>query len=225
MSVDDSGLNRFIEALVDGRRGRCAAMVEHYLNRKTSVVDIYQRLFKPALYTIGDLWASDRLSTASEHVITGIIEGLMDEINPRLVPTERKQMRAVVAAVESERHRIGARMATDVFTINGWHTHYLGAYTSVDELVRIVKEAQPHMVGLSVCMSSHLESLWIALDVLGGKFQNLIVVVGGQALRSDEGVLLRGFPNANPIPDLDALQTFIQRFEAGGHRRENGPAR
>lgn len=223
MSVDESGLNRFIEALIDGRRGRCSAMVEHYLSRNTSVVDIYQHLFQPALYTIGDLWAAERLSAAGEHVITGIIEGLMDEVSPRLVPSERKQLKAVVSAVEDEPHQIAARMASDVFTLNGWHNHYLGAYTSISELIRVIREAQPHMVAFSVSLGSHLDSLAAALDGLGSKSPGLTVVVGGQALQGGGDDILRGFPNATHIPNLDSLQTFISRYEAGVYAQKRKP--
>ena len=74
MRIDESGLNRFIEALVAGQRGGCAAILDHYLKKQTPILEIYEHLFQPALYRIGDLWEANRISVASEHMATAIVE-------------------------------------------------------------------------------------------------------------------------------------------------------
>ena len=129
MRIDELGLNRFIEGLVAGQAGLCAAMLDHYLSRQTPVIDLYKYLFQPALYRIGELWKQNQISVSTEHMATAIIEGLMSELYPRLLTAPRRSLKAVIAFIEGELHQVGGKMVADVFVMNGWDVHYLGTNT------------------------------------------------------------------------------------------------
>lgn len=215
MPVDESGFRRFLQALIEGRRGQCAAMVEHYLNRNLPVIEIYEQLFRPALYQIGDLWAAERLPAATEHMVTGIIDTLMKEMQPRITPAEHKQPGAVIAAVEGEAHQIGARMAADVFTMAGWRVRFLATLPSAHELRRLIADLKPHLLCLSITIPGYEDALGATLDMLGGRFPDLMVVIGGQGLVDSGPAIAEAFPRAVYIDTLKNLQICIRRFEAG----------
>lgn len=214
MKIDELGLNRFIEALVAGQRGGCAAMLGHYLKRKTPILDIYQHLFQPALYRIGELWEKNRISVANEHMATAIVEGLMNELFPQLIRAPRKPLKAVISSVEGELHQVGAKMVADLFEMNGWDARYLGANTPLRELLRMVAEVQPQVVGLSLSVYSHMNLLVQALDVLQSRYPQTPVIVGGQGFRWGAIENIKHFPNATALTSLEALNEFIQGYEA-----------
>jgi methanogenic corrinoid protein MtbC1 len=215
MPVDESGFRRFLQALMEGRGGQCAAMVAHYLNRNLPVIEIYEQLFQPALYQIGDLWAAERLSTATEHMVTGIIDTLMKEMQPRITPAVRKQLGAVVAAVAGEAHQIPARMAADVFTMAGWRVRFLGTLPRAHELRRLIADKKPHLLGLSLTLPGYEDALGATLDMLGGRFPDLMIVIGGQGLVDGGPAIAQAFPRVVYIDTLKKLQNYIMRFEAG----------
>jgi methylmalonyl-CoA mutase cobalamin-binding subunit len=223
MSVDESGFRRFLHALKEGRSGQCAAMVEHYLNRNLPVIDIYEHLFRPALYEIGELWAAERLPATTEHMVTGIIDTLMQEMQPRIMPAERKQLGAVVAAVEGETHQIGARMAADVFTMAGWRVRFLGTAPRTHELLRLIANIEPHFLCLSITVPGYGDALGAALDRLGGRFPELRVVIGGQGLVDGGPAIAQAFPRVIYIDTLKSLQSCIRRFEAGDQSEDPSP--
>jgi methanogenic corrinoid protein MtbC1 len=212
MRIDELGLNRFVEGLVAGQQGRCAAMLDHYLSRQTPVIDLYQHLFHPALYRIGELWEQGQISVATEHMATAIIEGLMSELYPRLLTTPRRSLKAVVAFIEGELHQVGAKMAADVFVMNGWDVHYLGTNTPTSELVRMVAVQKPHVVALSLSTPAHLPQLAQTLDLLRSRYPRLTLLVGGQGF-SKQGVdIIAKFPNVRLIESLNQLNQFAARF-------------
>jgi methanogenic corrinoid protein MtbC1 len=190
-------------------------MVAHYLNRNLPVIEIYEQLFQPALYQIGDLWAAERLPSATEHMVTGIIDTLMKEMQPRITPTEHKQLGVVVAAVEGEAHQIPARMVADVFTMAGWRVRFLGTPPRADELLRLITDLKPHLLALSLTVPGHEHALGAILDRLGGRFPDLRVVIGGQGLVDGGPAIGHAFPRVVYIDTLKSLQNCIRRFEAG----------
>lgn len=212
MRIDELGLNRFCEALMAGQRGRCAAMLDHYISRRTPVLDLYEQLFQPALYRIGELWETNQISVATEHMATAIVEGLMNELYPRLLPRQRRALRAVIASVEGELHQVGAKMVADIFEMNGWDAHYLGANMPLSELLRMIQQVQPHVVGLSLSVYFHMNLLVKALDVLHSRFPKLILLVGGQGFSRGGAAIIDKFPNARLIDSLHQLNEFAAQY-------------
>jgi MerR family transcriptional regulator, light-induced transcriptional regulator len=212
MRIDELGLNRFVEGLVAGQQGRCAAMLDHYLSRQTPIIDIYQYLFQPALYRIGELWEQGQISVATEHMATAIIEGLMDELYPRLLPAARRPLKAVIAFVEGELHQVGGKMVADVLVMNGWEVRYLSTNTPMSELLRMVEVEKPQVAGLSLSAHDHLPLLAKTLDVLQSRFPKLTLLVGGQGFSKGGAEIIAKFPNARLIESLHQLDRFATRL-------------
>jgi methylmalonyl-CoA mutase cobalamin-binding domain/chain len=212
MRIDELGLNRFIEGLVAGQGGRCAAMLDHYLSRQTPIIDLYEHLFQPALYRIGELWKEDQISVATEHMATAIIEDLMNELYPRLLTARRRSLKAVIAFIEGELHQVGGKMVADVFVMNGWDVHYLSTNTPTSELLRMIAVEQPHVVGLSLSTHAHLPLLANTLDLLQSRYPKLVLLVGGQGFSKGGAEMVAKFPNARLIESLSQLDRFAARF-------------
>jgi methanogenic corrinoid protein MtbC1 len=143
---------------------------------------------------------------------TAIIEGLMNELQPRLLTAPRRSLKAMIASVEGDLHQIGGKMVADVFAVNGWDARYLGANTPTHELLRLAAVEQPQVVGLSVSVTSHMPQLANALDVLQSRFPKLLLLVGGQGLSRGGAGTIANFPNARLIESLDKLDQFAAHF-------------
>jgi len=88
----------------------------------------------------------------------------------------------VAACVEDELHDVGLRLVADLFQVNGWQVHFLGANTPKPAFLSAVKTHKPDVVALSVTISYrtwHLVADVIAqlrrLPQAGGA----LVMVGG----------------------------------------------
>jgi len=171
---------------------------------------LYQRLYQPTLYQVGELWAANQLSVASEHMATAIVESLMNQAYAYLPCKRRCGRRALLATVEDELHQVGLKMAADVFEMHGWDLHKLAAGSSTDALIDAIRREHPHLVGLSCSVLSHVDMLLEMLERLRQAFPDLPIVVGGQAIGADDETTRFDDPHVTPMRTLDQLDTWLQ---------------
>jgi methanogenic corrinoid protein MtbC1 len=202
---------RYEAALLSFDRRTCSRLVHEQVEDPGSIPRVYEQLLKPALYRVGELWERNEISVAAEHVTTGITEGVMNELYPHLLGGERLARSVVIAAVEGELHQVGAKMVADAFELHGWDATFVGASTPIPELVRIVREREPDVVGLSLSIYFHIPALEAELRALRDAGFRRPILVGGQAFtHGGEGLLAR-HPGVFLARDLHDVRTFIER--------------
>src|SRR4028119_2447445 len=106
-------------------------------------------LMQPVAYEIGELWQRNKLSIAQEHLATAIMEHQLGALHTQVVPHRITSRTLVLACVPGDLHRMGSRMIADAFEEEGWRVVYLGADVPIAELVAIVGQEHPDLIGLS----------------------------------------------------------------------------
>jgi methanogenic corrinoid protein MtbC1 len=205
--------SEFLTLLLQGERRKCSTLMQGLLKHGVSVPELYEGYFKPSLYEVGLLWERNRISVAVEHMATAITEGLMNELFPRIVSPDRKERLVIMGTVQGELHQVGAKMASDLFEMHGWDAVYLGADTPTGELIRMLREQQPDLLGLSLSVYFHLDNLVQAVESIRAEFPVLPILVGGQALNRGAGVVLGDLPGVQVIGSLAELEVFILEDE------------
>ena len=198
----------FLAALLTGDRRGCDALTEQALGAGVPILPLYQLLYQRALYQVGEEWQYNRISVATEHMATAIVEGLLNRLYPRVIAPKRVGRRIVVGSVEGELHQVGPKMVCDVFEMYGWDALYLGADTPTVELVRTVRERRPDAVGLSLSVYAHLGALQSAIGLIRQSFSELPVLIGGQGLRQVGPGLSQDY-KVHYVADLDALERVV----------------
>jgi methanogenic corrinoid protein MtbC1 len=204
---------QFTDGLLAGDIEGCRATTMSALDSGADPWLIYQDLFRPALYRVGELWACNQISVASEHLATAVVEQLMIDLYPHFAALASTQRKVVLATVEEELHRIGLRMTADVFDSHGWEPSIANTGCSTDGLVAVIEREHPDAVGISCSVAFHLETLVGMLETLQVRFPNLPLLLGGQAFVSGEGAELEALPSVTVIPDLQALNAWILAFD------------
>lgn len=198
----------FTNALLAGNRRRCAELTHQALDAGTPVLDLYQQWFQRALYRVGKLWECNQISVATEHRATSIVEGLLNQIFPRIISSRRVGKRIVVGSVAGELHQVGGKMVCDVFEMHGWDAGYLGANTPAGELSRLLREQRPDLVGLSLSVYFHVGVLRGMVDAIRAEFPALPILIGGQGLRHIGPTLIQD-PMVHYLADLHELGRFV----------------
>jgi methanogenic corrinoid protein MtbC1 len=201
----------YFSHLVAGRRTGCREIVHGLLDDGIEVRQLYTDLFQRALYEVGELWETHRISVAVEHLATAITEHLMSMAYPRVFSHERVGRTAVVASVANEYHQIGGRMVADMFELHGWDGHFLGANTPLTDLVRFIEGKNPEIVGLSLSIYYHVPELMKVLDELSSHVPGTRVLIGGQAFRKGGSDVIERYENVRYIKSLEELEYLIDR--------------
>lgn len=197
---------QYLADLLAGNRRACQACVQTLLDGIMPIHELYEKLFKRSLYDVGDLWAANRISVATEHLSTFLTESLRNLTYPQIFAGERTDKRVVLACVPQERHDLGVKMVSDIFALYGWDAYCLGADVPAVSLLAMLEETQADMLGLSLGLMRHGEALQNTLDAVIAAYPRLPILVGGLAFIHGDLMLLGRYPD---VVYVDSLGTLI----------------
>ena len=204
---------RYLAALLAGDCARCTALVEELLAADVGLKDLYVHLFQRALYQVGELWEHQRVSVAVEHLATAITERLLTLVQAQLFSGATREHSIIIACVANEYHDLGGRMVADLCELQGWRGYFLGADTPLPDLLQLIEERRPTLLGLSLSIYINLPALLEALDAVTAAYPDLPILVGGQAFRWGGVEDVHGYPNVSYIASLDELEKRMLTHE------------
>ena len=159
------------------------------------------------------MWEVNRISVAVEHLATATVESLFSLVYPILFSRERVGRSAIVACVANEYHQVGANMIADVLELNGWDGVFLGANTPVGDLLYMIDDSGPRFVGLSLAIYFNLRELLEAIGRIRGRFEELPILVGGQAFRWGGKEAVEAIPGVHLVGDLWLFEESLAGLE------------
>jgi methanogenic corrinoid protein MtbC1 len=202
--------SNYLENLLHGDRKQCSSIVKEYLLKNPSITDVYEQVLKVALYELGKLWETNKISVATEHMATAISEGILNELFVRINPSEKYNKKVIVACVENEKHQVGIKMVADVFEMQGWESFFLGGGIPLNELVKYIHEIEPDILAVSLSVYFNYASLVSMIQKIQQEFPALLIILGGQAFRRMNKDIPGHFSNVTYIPDLYFLEKYIR---------------
>ncbi len=181
-ALDQHATARFLEAL---RRGECdvaESIVDDALDRGIETAAVHVQLIEPTMRSIGELWETNAISVADEHLATAISHKVASRAfwrAHRAPPAPRG--RVLMAAVQGEHHVLGLRLAADVLELAGFEVLYLGADVPLEGLLDACRVHRPEVVGLAATMWLNVPIVLRTADELGRLEHPPRVMAGGGA--------------------------------------------
>jgi len=209
MMITEPLYQEYLTLLLDGNRVACSRMVQALLDQKIDIKTLYTDLFQKSLYAVGELWEFNKITVAKEHLVTAITEGLLNLVYPTLFSGKRTHKKAVISCAANEFHQIGGKMVADLFEIHGWDAHFLGANMPLDQMLHYIDEVKPDLLGLSLSVYFNMPSLIKGIEAVKTNFNNLDIVVGGQAFNWGGIDKAKSYSNTVCIRSLVELDNMI----------------
>lgn len=164
------------------------------------------------MYKVGELWEEGKISVATEHLASAIVETLLGHLHYRIIKNAgTNKMVVVITSVEDEVHQIGAKMVSDMFELHGWTSHFLGANTPMDELLDFISQINPTIIGLSMSINLHTRNLEKTISKIRERIPEMPILVGGQGLIEDGKDLMMKHTGVLYLKDLPALENFLKQ--------------
>jgi methanogenic corrinoid protein MtbC1 len=208
----------FLKSLLEGDRVMASDIIYNLTVKNHTINDIYENVIRRALYDVGVLWEEGKISVATEHLSSAIVESILNELYSKIISRYRTDKIVVAASVEKEVHQIGIKMVSDVFEMNGWNVHFLGADTPSNDLLKFIDTVNPGIVALSVSIYFHYPELLKIIETIRKKHPLLTIIIGGQGLRHSSGEITKQFDRVYYFPDLYKLEEFIKNFDKYGQK-------
>lgn len=139
----------------------------------------FERVLRPALIKVGDLWHAGELSVASEHFASHVITAATLDLL-RLLPVPPDAPRVLVGCFAEEQHLIPLYGAALELAAWSYQPIIVGARTPPAAIARAVEALAPELVGLSVTIAPNPPSAARELvDAYADACRGVPFVVGG----------------------------------------------
>lgn len=208
--IANSIYDSFLSALVTGNKITCKKIVKELLIDDIPLRELYVEYFQKSLYEIGSLWEHNRISVAVEHVATGIIEQLMSFVYPLLFEDTDKDKKVLVSCIANEYHQVGAKMVCDIFEMNGWDSYFIGSNIPIEDLIDMIGEKQPDIVGLSISIYFNIPVLLNTIEYIKNNFPELEIIIGGQATKFIKPAEIVKYKRTRIVNDIFELEQLIR---------------
>jgi MerR family transcriptional regulator, light-induced transcriptional regulator len=202
----------FTRALLTGDAEAAERVMRLALDSGLTAAEIDVELVAPALFIVGEKWASGEISVADEHLASEIaLRVLALQRVARLAKRRRLGRRVLLLAPEGERHVIGLNMACDLLFAAGYDTLMLGADVPLGDIARAAAHHGADIVALTATMPDSAERLDAAIDHLRGSARACGVLLGGTGVPFE---VAAGW-GATVCPDVS---TVVESADALVHR-------
>ncbi|MHC1690228.1 MAG: B12-binding domain-containing protein [Bacteroidales bacterium] len=202
----------FLQSLLSGNRRLSSQIIGNLAVAGLPVEDIYEKIIKKSLYDIGELWESGKISVATEHLASAIVESVLNEMYSGIISKNRNNKTVIVASVENESHQIGIKMVADIFEKHGWNTLFLGANVPTKDLISFMEDIRPDYIALSLSISFNISTFESTVKSILAGNPSMKIIVGGQGLRTGGREVQMKYPNLFYIEDLYNLEVFIKKI-------------
>ena len=157
-------------------------------SRLLGLTDFYDKLLKPVMYRIGDLWQKGQLDVATEHASTNTALGLVKIINERITARTKEpssRYKAVICTPDGELHGLACNMIESLLLSKGFKVYNISTSIPSDYIIDYIRDMQPDIVLVSITLVENIKSAERLIHQIHAKYNNkLPVVVGGSAINN-----------------------------------------
>jgi len=198
----------YLARLLEGNRSAAGYLIGNAMGAGAKVEDMHLHVFQPCQWELGRLWQMNRITVADEHYCTAATQLIMSQLYGYIFGGSRNELKMVSTCVGDEMHEIGARMVSDLFELNGWDTHYLGANVPTESVVSTIESYNPDVLAISATLVSHVNAVkdlihQVRESPAGARTR---ILVGGHPFRIAPGLWQKVGADATGVDALQALR-------------------
>jgi len=200
----------YLNSLLDGDKKQCVQIVTGLLNQNVPLKEIYLDLLQRAMYRIGQMWENKRCMIANEHMATKITESLIELSAEYFSGRNRIGKTALITCVDKEFHELGARMVAGFMEAMGWDIIFIGSNTPQNEIIELIKEKRPDIVGISNNFYINFSRLAKLVEGIKHEIPGQEIILGGQALAEGKSEFFSEYENVHYITCLNKLENYLK---------------
>jgi methanogenic corrinoid protein MtbC1 len=156
-------------------------------SRLFGLTEFYDKLLKPVMYRIGDLWQQGKLDVATEHASTNTAISLIKVINERITartkePQTSCQYKAVICTPDGELHGLACNIIESLLINKGFKVYNISTSIPTEYIIDYIRDLQPDIIFISITLLENIKPAERLVQQIHVKYNNkLPVVVGGSA--------------------------------------------
>lgn len=169
-----------LDAMLSGDSAT-AARIRDECEAKRGIFSFYDRVLRPAMYRVGELWMDGRIGVGDEHVASNVAASL---VRPAVQP-KRPSGSVLICTPAGEEHSLGCAILESALSGRGTAVCNMAPSAPASEVVKFALEHKPDLILVSVTAPDNVMSARRLIEKIGMQAR-IPVVAGGQAAKSDE---------------------------------------
>ena len=172
--------------LTDCNIGGLIELYEKY-SKLFGLTEFYDKLLKPVMYRIGDLWEQEKLDVATEHASTNTAISLIKVINERITARIRmreisSQNKTVICTPDGELHGLACNMIESLLLSKGFKVYNISTSIPTEYIMDFMRDLQPDIIFISITLVENIKPAERLIQKIHQKYNNrLPIIVGGSA--------------------------------------------
>ena len=191
--------------LTDGDIHSSIKIYEEYIKIFSSE-DFFDKILRPVMYKIGDDWANNKISIATEHVASNVAQTLVKVIMDRVTGMVNKR-KILVCVPVGEEHHLGCDVLETYLSIKGFKVYNIGTSMPTESILSFIESNKPDVILVSITLEDNIPAGQRLVKKIKEQY-NIPILIGGFALQSKK---IPKF-DATVIPDipLDEIPKIIR---------------
>jgi excisionase family DNA binding protein len=167
-------------ALIDGNAQQCQSLITTAYLSGMTVPAICDGPLTKALIRIGELWHHGDHGIAIEHVASGIVLQVIENLRQKIKRVENNALVAIGGGCSEQHNLLPSLMVGITLQDAGFHSINLGANTPDGAVIAAAKQRNPSLVWRSISGVSRPEQVANELCELAEELGPIPLVIGGR---------------------------------------------
>lgn len=168
--------------------------------------DFFDKILRPVMYKIGEDWANNTISIATEHVASNVAQTLVKIIMDKVSSNTNKK-KILVCVPLGEEHHLGCDVLETYLSIKGFKVYNIGTSIPTESILSFIEYNKPDIVLVSITLEDNISAGQRLVKKIKDQY-SIPILVGGFAFQSEKTHKF----NAKVIPDvnLDEIPKIIR---------------
>ena len=172
--------------LVECNLGDLIKIYEKYTST-FGLVNFYDKLLKPVMHKIGEMWEQGKLDVATEHACTNTASSLIKVINEQISHSNatRSQYKILICTPEGELHSLVCNIIESLLLSKGFKVYNISPSVPSESIIDYIRNIEPAIILISVSITDNLKTAERLIKKIHLKFHKIRIIVGGSAFNNN----------------------------------------
>ena len=169
------------DTLTNGDRDGTLKIFEYYTQSSTTE-EFFEKILKPVMYEVGDLWAANKLSVAVEHIASNIAHDLVKIVGERTSKLDGRA-KILVCTPPGEEHNLGCNIIESFLQSKKYRVFNLSPNAPTESVISFISNKKLDLILVSITLDDNIKPGQRFVKKLADKF-DIPIMIGGLALEN-----------------------------------------
>lgn len=168
--------------------------------------DFFDKILRPVMYKIGEDWADNTISIATEHVASNVAQTLVKIIMDKVTGNANKK-KILICVPLGEEHHLGCDVLETYLSIKGFKVYNIGTSIPTESILSFIEYNNPEIILISITLEDNISAGQRLVKKIKEQY-DIPILVGGFAFQEEK---IHRF-DAKVVPDvsLDEIPKILK---------------